>query len=64
MTVKASSNAKKGKRVWDKKHYCVYCEKPNGKMARHLERKHGGEIDVAKALSYSKGSKTRRHLLD
>ena len=33
-------------------------------MARHLERKHGGEIDVAKALSYSKGSKTRRHLLD
>lgn len=29
MTVKASSNAKKGNRVWDKKkHYCVHCEKP------------------------------------
>ena len=33
-------------------------------MARHLERKHVDEIDVARALSFNKGSKQRRILLE
>ena len=46
-----------------KKNIVSIVKSRNGKKARHLERKHGSEIDVAKALSYPKGSKTRRHYL-
>ncbi|KAJ8286469.1 hypothetical protein GJAV_G00039580 [Gymnothorax javanicus] len=38
---------KGAKRKWDKRQYCVYCEKPQSKIARHLERKHKHEKDVA-----------------
>ncbi|XP_049340191.1 uncharacterized protein LOC111192507 isoform X2 [Astyanax mexicanus] len=50
--------------MWDKKHFCLYCKKPNTKIARHLERKHCNEIDVARALSFPKGSKQRAALLE
>ncbi|XP_028274353.1 uncharacterized protein LOC114449059 isoform X3 [Parambassis ranga] len=53
-----------GKRVYDKRHYCLYCSKPNAKMARHLERAHQNKPDVAKAISFPKGSKERRKQLD
>lgn len=45
-----------------KKQFCVYCQKSNTKIARHLERKHSNEADVAYALSFPKRSK-RRHML-
>lgn len=53
-----------GTRVYDKRHYCLYCSKPYAKMARHLERAHEDKSDVAKALSFPKGSKERRNHLD
>ncbi|XP_049327921.1 uncharacterized protein LOC125787558 [Astyanax mexicanus] len=53
-----------GKRVYDKRHYCVYCLKPFAKMARHLQGAHKNESDVAKALSFSKGSSERKKQLD
>ncbi len=52
------------KRKWDKKHYCIYCKKPQSKIARHLERKHNQEEDVARAIGFPKNSKKRRLLLD
>lgn len=52
------------KRKWDKKHYCIYCKKPQSKIARHLERKHNQEEDVARAICFPKKSKKRRLLLD
>ncbi|XP_054874448.1 uncharacterized protein LOC118470783 isoform X2 [Amphiprion ocellaris] len=55
---------KDGKRVYDKRHYCWYCCKPYAKIARHLERAHKDKSDVAKALSFPKGSKKRHALLD
>ncbi|KAG7456743.1 hypothetical protein MATL_G00239180 [Megalops atlanticus] len=64
LVVKTCSKTSSGKRKWDKKHYCVYCNKPNAKLARHLERKHSKEIDVAQALSFPKGSKRRSMLLE
>ncbi|KAG9342390.1 hypothetical protein JZ751_016390 [Albula glossodonta] len=64
LTVKACRRNDEGKRVWDKRHFCFYCEKPNSKIARHLERKHLHEPDVAHALSYPKGSKRRAVLLE
>lgn len=48
-----------GKRVYNKRHYCLYCLKPYAKMARHLESAHIDKADVARALSFSKGSKER-----
>ncbi|KAI5610799.1 zinc finger MYM-type protein 4-like isoform X3 [Silurus asotus] len=45
-----------------KKQFCVYCQKSNTKIARHLERMHSKETDVAFALSFPKRSK-RRHML-
>ncbi|XP_073331581.1 uncharacterized protein [Pagrus major] len=55
---------KAGKRVYDKRHYCLYCSKPYAKMARHLEHAHDGKSDVARALSFTKGSKERKKQLD
>lgn len=59
ITVKRSKN-KDGVRVWDKVHYCVYCEKAQQKIARHLERKHSDEREVAHAFSLPVGSKQRK----
>ncbi|KAG9268080.1 hypothetical protein AMEX_G18978 [Astyanax mexicanus] len=64
ITVKCTAKTENGKRMWDKKHFCLYCKKPNTKIARHLERKHCNEIDVARALSFPKGSKQRAALLE
>ncbi|XP_014679515.1 PREDICTED: uncharacterized protein LOC106819387 [Priapulus caudatus] len=61
VTVKCAKNAK-GKRKWDKKHYCVYCMKLQSKLARHLERRHAEEPDVGRALSFNKKSAERKAL--
>ncbi|XP_037401123.1 uncharacterized protein LOC119265232 isoform X3 [Pygocentrus nattereri] len=51
---------KGGKRVYNKRQYCLYCCIPYAKMARHLEHAHQDKSDVAKALSFPKGSKERK----
>ncbi|XP_041860774.1 uncharacterized protein LOC121652200 isoform X1 [Melanotaenia boesemani] len=63
ITVKTSKK-KDGARAWDKAHYCVYCKKAQLKIARHLERKHSEERDVAIAFSFPVGSKKRKKLLE
>lgn len=50
--------------IYNKIQYCLFCQKEIQKIARHLERKHSNEIEVAKALSFPKKSKERRMLLD
>ncbi|XP_039677045.1 uncharacterized protein LOC120571949 isoform X2 [Perca fluviatilis] len=62
--VVSSCHNKGGKRVYDKRHYCLYCSKPYAKMARHLESAHENKPDVAKALSFPKASKERKKQLD
>lgn len=52
------------KRRWNKKHYCVFCRRPQVKIARHLLRKHADEEDVAAANELPAGSKQRHLLLD
>ena len=42
------------------RHFCTFCKVFQTKLPRHLERKHGNEEDVQKALSYPKKSKERR----
>ncbi len=43
-----------------KTEYCVFCEKAQGKIYRHLEIINSSESEVAKALSFPKRSKKRR----
>lgn len=43
-----------------KKHACYFCGILYPNIARHYERKHGREIDVAKVLAMPKSSKQRR----
>ncbi|XP_076871541.1 uncharacterized protein LOC143521916 [Brachyhypopomus gauderio] len=62
--VNMSQRKRDGKRLYNKKHYCLFCLKPFSKMARHLEDVHSKEEEVAKACGFPKGSKQRRLHLD
>ena len=42
------------KRVYDKRHCCLFCNKYYAKMARHLEQCHKDEAEVALILSHPK----------
>ncbi|CAN9509392.1 unnamed protein product [Ophioblennius macclurei] len=53
-----------GKRRWDKKHYCVFCRRPQVKIARHMLRKHADEQEVIAASVLPPGSKQRQLLLE
>ncbi|XP_060916511.1 uncharacterized protein LOC132991681 [Labrus mixtus] len=60
--VKTCSN-KTNQRIYDKKSYCLYCEKPYGKIARHLLQSHSDRAEVAKILTHNQGSAMRSLLL-
>ncbi|CAJ1048347.1 uncharacterized protein LOC122870113 [Xyrichtys novacula] len=62
VTVKRTWND--GKRRWDKKHYCVFCRRPQVKIARHLLRKHADQQEVLAASVLPTGSKQRHLLLE
>ncbi|XP_055727828.1 uncharacterized protein LOC129816888 isoform X1 [Salvelinus fontinalis] len=64
MTVSTCSMTDDGKRKWNKKHFCLYCNEPHHKISRHLERMHAEEAAVAHAMSFPKLSKIRSLLLD
>ncbi|XP_028298057.1 uncharacterized protein LOC114460324 isoform X2 [Gouania willdenowi] len=53
-----------GARVYNKKHYCLYCPLHCHKMARHLIRKHSNEPAVAQATSFPLKTKERKLHLD
>lgn len=63
INVKMSSN-KEHQRIYDKKNYCLYCEKPFAKLTRHLKQKHADKVGVAKALAHRQGSTQHRLLLE
>lgn len=52
------------RRESSKKHFCLYCKMAFSQLAKHLERKHAEETDVAHAIHFPKGSKVRQNLLD
>ena len=58
-----SKDKELGKRQYDKKHFCLYCEQPQNKLPRHLQLHHKNEIEVTKILSLPKNSKKRKVLL-
>ena len=52
-----------GRRKWNRRNFCPYCERPHAKLTRHLQRVHATEIDVAMALMKPVGSAERRKAL-
>ncbi|XP_070550411.1 uncharacterized protein [Ptychodera flava] len=58
----AKAKTETGKRIWDRKHYCVYCHKEMGNLYRHFIRIHSKETDVAYALSLSNYSERIKQL--
>ncbi|XP_048879711.1 uncharacterized protein LOC125748000 isoform X7 [Brienomyrus brachyistius] len=53
-----------GGRKYNKKQYCLFCDKPYSKIARHIEQVHRNEVEVAHALQFPRKSKERRQNLD
>ncbi|XP_025834091.1 uncharacterized protein LOC112905601 isoform X2 [Agrilus planipennis] len=49
-----------GKRIRNKDHSCYFCHKLLRNLARHFERIHSNETEVARILSMPKNSKKRR----
>ena len=61
--VKWSSNSR-GKRVFDKRHYCVYCSKASTNLSKHLVKKHRNEERIKQVLMQTTGSRQRKLLLE
>ena len=49
-----------GKRIYDKKHFCLYCGKPESKIARHLRLKHKEEL-LVKSIINSEDDQKQKH---
>jgi hypothetical protein len=63
MYVKWSSNHD-GKRVFVKKHFCLFCRTASTNLTKHLLNRHKKEKVVQKILAASLKSKFRKHLLE
>ena len=50
---------KRGRRIYDKKHYCVYCKMSFFHLPRHLYAVHDGEKDVAEILAADSDKRKR-----
>ncbi|XP_061579074.1 M-phase phosphoprotein 8 isoform X2 [Cololabis saira] len=59
-----TGNADTEKKDSVKKHFCLFCKLAFTQLAKHLEKKHAEETDVAHAIHFPKGSKVRQALLD
>ncbi|XP_030218994.1 uncharacterized protein LOC115548476 [Gadus morhua] len=60
VSIPAVRKKEDGSRMYNKRQFCLYCGSSFLKIVKHLERKHKKELEVAKALSFPKGSKQRR----
>ncbi|KAG5892254.1 hypothetical protein JTB14_014624 [Gonioctena quinquepunctata] len=58
--INCAKKASGGKRIRDKDHSCYFCHKLLRNLARHFERVHNNETEVARILSMPKCSKRRR----
>lgn len=53
-----------GRRIWNKKHSCCFCNKSISKMARHYEDAHPQEQEVIEAHLFPKQSKERSFIYE
>lgn len=50
------------KRLWDKKHFCLFCGVPQSKIARHYQRVHKEERSVVEVLACTDPKEKEKHL--
>lgn len=60
IVVKTAKKKDTGKRIRDKGHCCLFCDKLVINIARHYKVKHGNETQVLRIIVLPKGSKRRR----
>lgn len=58
-----SANNKEGIRVWDKIHFCLFCEISSTNITKHVLKKHKEEPQVREILMHQKKSKARKILI-
>ncbi|XP_057291533.1 uncharacterized protein LOC130614143 isoform X3 [Hydractinia symbiolongicarpus] len=65
ITVPVALKTEEGDRIYDRRHYCLYCGEASSKIGRHLE-KHKNEPDIVKLISLDKKNdkKERSSLID
>ena len=63
MYVKSSSN-NNGKRVFDKKHSCLFCDKSSTNLTKHLMNVHTAKSLIQEVCQLPKKSQERKHLLE
>ncbi|CAB4010513.1 Hypothetical predicted protein [Paramuricea clavata] len=59
-----STGEKDGRRVYDKKNSCYYCEKEFGKLGQHLFQVHKNEKEVDKIIALYKNDRMRQLEMD
>ena len=59
--IQTSAKTDDGRRVYNKKHFCFYCSKPQAKISRHLMTSHKNEAEIL-ALEEMKGKARDAHL--
>lgn len=59
--IQTSTKTDDGRRVYNKKHFCFYCSKPQAKISRHLMTSHKNEAEIL-ALEEMKGKARDAHL--
>ncbi|KAK3084356.1 hypothetical protein FSP39_012139 [Pinctada imbricata] len=57
------SNNKTGVRVWDKLHFCLYCENSYTNITKHYLGRHKDETEIQRILAMKLGSKERKSAL-
>jgi hypothetical protein len=62
-SVATSSKTAEGKRVWDKKNICLFCQKAMVNIARHFAAVHSQENDVITFMGIEKGTKPRKAII-
>ncbi|KAJ8936027.1 hypothetical protein NQ314_012520 [Rhamnusium bicolor] len=58
------AKARRDKRIWDKRDFCLYCYENVTNFSRHLLRKHNSEVAVKQFMNMRLGSIERKNFID
>ena len=61
VVIPRTQKTNKGERIYDKQHYCWFCNKPDLKIVRHIQLKHSDE-EMVKSLPKEDQKKTTTKL--
>jgi len=62
VTVLVTDEADASTRIYDKRYFCLFCDKPYAKIKPHLLSQHGATLEVAEMMSKVDAADRNRHL--